>query len=266
MPRDHPSGIGSGGNGYPFRIREDTAQLSRMGAENGRTCTLNRKNGCPEGCECDPSEGTAHGFSFRCVRLIPNVMLSENPQVVNLASGLCHTGRRNDPCTHKAARKETRWSRWMSTAPIWSGDAGTARTRRRNGAAAACATAVRKAMPSHSCQPERPPCCWTHGGAGMVDHIWLTYKAKDRPLHPDLLRTLRLDMYWDRAQEPAVSVPLGDFFGVQPGVSAPFENALFSFPFARALKHLHPHAVPHRRTDRTGQHVGHERIPPLLYR
>lgn len=72
-------------------------------------------------------------------------------------------------------------------------------------------------------------------GAGAVDHIWITFKTARRPLDPPLLRALRLEMFWDGASRPAVSVPLGDFFGVMPGVTSEFENALFSFPRQAAL-------------------------------
>ncbi|HEY5465849.1 MAG TPA: glycoside hydrolase family 172 protein, partial [Clostridia bacterium] len=72
-------------------------------------------------------------------------------------------------------------------------------------------------------------------GAGAVDHIWLTFKTANRPLDPVLLRALRLDMFWDDSARPAVSVPLGDFFGVLPGVVADFETELFTFPRGAAF-------------------------------
>ena len=61
-------------------------------------------------------------------------------------------------------------------------------------------------------------------GAGIVQIIWLT--VNDRS--PEMLRALRLDMYWDGATKPAVSVPLGDFFSISHGRIMPFENTLFS--------------------------------------
>ena len=42
-------------------------------------------------------------------------------------------------------------------------------------------------------------------GAGRITHIWLT-------THRDHWRTLVLRAYWDGATEPAIEVPLGDFF------------------------------------------------------
>jgi hypothetical protein len=43
-------------------------------------------------------------------------------------------------------------------------------------------------------------------GAGRITHIWLT-------THPDHWRSLLLRAHWDGAAEPAIEVPVGDFFG-----------------------------------------------------
>ena len=63
-------------------------------------------------------------------------------------------------------------------------------------------------------------------GSGMVRRIWMT--LNDRT--PAMLRGLRIDMYWDGAKTPAVSAPVGDFFGVGLGRIVPFQSALFSSP------------------------------------
>ena len=47
-------------------------------------------------------------------------------------------------------------------------------------------------------------------GAGVIQRMWLTISDRS----PESLRSLKLEMYWDGAATPAVSVPLGDFFGV----------------------------------------------------
>jgi hypothetical protein len=52
---------------------------------------------------------------------------------------------------------------------------------------------------------------------------------------PKMLRGLRLDMYWDGAKTPAVSAPVGDFFGVGLGRVVPFQSALFSSPEGRSF-------------------------------
>ncbi len=68
-------------------------------------------------------------------------------------------------------------------------------------------------------------------GSGLVTRIWIT--VSDRS--PEMLRSLRLNMNWDGSETPAVSVPIGDFFGVAHGRKTPFENALFSDPEGRSF-------------------------------
>ena len=59
-------------------------------------------------------------------------------------------------------------------------------------------------------------------GSGTVRRIWLT--LPDRV--PLTLRSIRLDMFWDNSKQPAVSVPLGDFFGAIHGRATRLENEL----------------------------------------
>jgi len=67
-------------------------------------------------------------------------------------------------------------------------------------------------------------------GCGTIRRMWLT--VSDRS--PVGLRGLRLDIYWDGANRPAASVPLGDFFGLAHGRALPFECALFASPEAKS--------------------------------
>jgi hypothetical protein len=66
---------------------------------------------------------------------------------------------------------------------------------------------------------------------GSIRRIWMT--VSDRS--PEMLRALRLQMWWDHAKHPAISCPLGDFFGIGLGRRSPFENALFSDPKGRSF-------------------------------
>jgi hypothetical protein len=72
--------------------------------------------------------------------------------------------------------------------------------------------------------------------SGMVRRLWMTIPDRS----PQMLRGLRLDMYWDGAQNPAVSAPLGDFFGVGLGQMATFQSALFSNPEGRSFNSVVP--------------------------
>jgi hypothetical protein len=68
-------------------------------------------------------------------------------------------------------------------------------------------------------------------GAGIINRIWMT--VIDRS--PRCLRSIVLQIYWDGASKPAVSVPLGDFFGVGLGRRTAFQSALFSDPEGRSF-------------------------------
>jgi hypothetical protein len=72
--------------------------------------------------------------------------------------------------------------------------------------------------------------------SGTVRRLWMTIPDRS----PRMLRGLRLDMYWDGAARPAVSAPLGDFFGVGLGRMAKFESALFSNPEGRSFNCVVP--------------------------
>jgi hypothetical protein len=81
-------------------------------------------------------------------------------------------------------------------------------------------------------------------GSGVIRRIWITVGERT----PVMLRSLRLEMFWDDAKKPAVSVPLGDFFGAALGQTVAFENALFSSPEARSFNTIVP--MPFRRSAR----------------
>jgi len=74
-------------------------------------------------------------------------------------------------------------------------------------------------------------------GSGIITHIWITANSPaGGVLNPTILRGVRLDAFWDGAAEPAVSAPLGDFFGIGLGcANVPFECELFSSPGAKAF-------------------------------
>lgn len=59
------------------------------------------------------------------------------------------------------------------------------------------------------------------GGAGEVTRVKLTLQDRS----PSALRSLRVEMFWDGEAKPAVSAPLGDFFGTAFGLSPAFESA-----------------------------------------
>ena len=50
-----------------------------------------------------------------------------------------------------------------------------------------------------------------------------------------MLRSLKIEMFWDGSVKPAVSAPFGDFFGVGPGQNTAFENELFASPEGKSF-------------------------------
>jgi len=69
-------------------------------------------------------------------------------------------------------------------------------------------------------------------GAGVVTRMWITVADRSATM----LRSLKLEMYWDGETQPAVSVPFGDFFSVGLGRTAPFHNAFFANPEGRSFQ------------------------------
>lgn len=68
-------------------------------------------------------------------------------------------------------------------------------------------------------------------GSGVINRMWMTFSDR----RPEMLRSLVIEMYWDHANKPAVSVPLGDFFGIGLGKRVSFESALFTDPEGRSF-------------------------------
>jgi hypothetical protein len=74
------------------------------------------------------------------------------------------------------------------------------------------------------------------GTSGTVRRIWMTFPDRS----PRMLRSLRIDIYWDGATKPAVSAPLGDFFGMGLGQMVAFQSALFSNPEGKSFNSVVP--------------------------
>jgi len=66
--------------------------------------------------------------------------------------------------------------------------------------------------------------------SGTIRRIWMTIREQDKKMQLGL----KLNMYWDGSSKPAVSSPIGYFFGMGLGEMYPFESALFSNPEGRS--------------------------------
>jgi Protein of unknown function (DUF2961) len=69
------------------------------------------------------------------------------------------------------------------------------------------------------------------GSSGTVRRIWVTINDRS----PAMLRGLKIEMFWDGAIKPAVSAPLGDFFGLGLGQMVAFQSAFFSSPEGKSF-------------------------------
>jgi len=81
-------------------------------------------------------------------------------------------------------------------------------------------------------------------GAGTIDRIWFTIDDRS----PEMLRALKLQIFWDGAATPAVSVPVGDFFLHGVGEMVPMDTALFASPEGRSFVSYVP--MPFRKSAR----------------
>lgn len=68
-------------------------------------------------------------------------------------------------------------------------------------------------------------------GSGIITRMWFTIRERS----PEMLRSLKIEMFWDGADKPAVSAPFGDFFGNGLGRLVAHENALFANPEGRSF-------------------------------
>jgi len=61
-------------------------------------------------------------------------------------------------------------------------------------------------------------------GPGVIRHFWLTML----PAPPERLRGLMLEVFYDGAAEPSISVPVVDFFGLPHGRQVPMQSVVMS--------------------------------------
>jgi len=71
-------------------------------------------------------------------------------------------------------------------------------------------------------------------GAGIIHRIWLT--VDDLYHLPEEWRCMKIEMFWDGSETPAVSAPLEDFFCQPLGRNIAMENALFASPEGRSAE------------------------------
>ena len=88
-----------------------------------------------------------------------------------------------------------------------------------------------KGHPSNGIEPGETKVLLNVQGAGIINRMWATIIDRS----PEMLRSLKLEMFWDGDTKPAVSVPFGDFFGIGLGQTAKYHNAFFANPEGRSF-------------------------------
>lgn len=68
-------------------------------------------------------------------------------------------------------------------------------------------------------------------GSGIITRMWFTIQDRS----PEMLRSIKLRIFWDGSEQAAVFAPIGDFFGNNLGIMTPHQNALFSNPEGRSF-------------------------------
>ena len=96
-------------------------------------------------------------------------------------------------------------------------------------------------------------------GPGTVRHVWMTFP----PAPPEQMRSLVLEVFYDDAPEPSVSVPCLDFFGLPHGRPVPYASALTSAQEGRGFNSYIP--MPFHRRIRIELLNASERATILYY-
>jgi D-arabinan exo alpha-(1,3)/(1,5)-arabinofuranosidase (non-reducing end) len=117
----------------------------------------------------------------------------------------------------------------------------------------------RKGSPSRRIGPgSRTPLC-DLAGPGAIRHVWLTIP----PAPPEVMRAVVLEIFHDDLDEPSVSVPVVDFFGVPWGRPVHVATALTSIQEGRGFNSYIPIAFDDR--IRIDVFNGSERTLDLYY-
>ncbi len=96
-------------------------------------------------------------------------------------------------------------------------------------------------------------------GPGRVRHFWMTFP----PGRPEQMRSVAMDVFYDDATEPSISVPCLDFFGAPHGRPVAFASALAAVQEGRGFNSWHP--IPFRRRLRVELVNGSTRAIELYF-
>ncbi len=99
----------------------------------------------------------------------------------------------------------------------------------------------RKGAPSRRLEPGERVVIADLDGPGTIRHIWMTFP----PAPPEVMRALVLEVFYDNAELPSISVPCLDFFGLPHGRPVAFASALSSAQEGRGFNAYIPMPFRH---------------------
>jgi hypothetical protein len=117
----------------------------------------------------------------------------------------------------------------------------------------------RKGAPNRRVAPGERVALADIDGPGTVRHVWLTVP----PAAPEVMRAQTLEVFYDGAAEPSVSVPVLDFFCLPHGRAAPVNSALVAVQEGRGFNSYLP--MPFARHLRVEYVNASDRVVTLYY-
>src|SRR5919112_6657594 len=82
----------------------------------------------------------------------------------------------------------------------------------------------RKGAPNKRLAPGEKVVLADIDGPGTIRHVWMTFMMAP----PEVMRAIWIEVYYDGASEPSVSVPCLDFFGMPMGRPVAYTSAMAS--------------------------------------
>lgn len=117
----------------------------------------------------------------------------------------------------------------------------------------------RKGAPNRMVEPGEHLVLADVAGPGRVRHLWMTFP----PMPPERMRGLWMEIFYDGAGAPSISVPCLDFFGLPHGRPKAFTSALLAAQEGRGFNSWLP--MPFREGLRIELTNGTGRRLPLYY-
>ncbi len=100
----------------------------------------------------------------------------------------------------------------------------------------------RKGAPSRRLEPGERITLADLRGPATIRHVWMTFP----PAAPEVMRAILLEVFYDELDEPSISVPCVDFFGIPHGRPVALSSALGAIQEGRGFNSFIPIAFGRR--------------------